>query len=358
MTCDLPPAAVLLAALSGLLLGGCGDTPQTLTPPTLVEVEVFTLDPAREDGGFAAQVTARSGAPVAFQVSGRVDEWLVDTGDQVAAGEVLARIDPRDLQQERDAVSQRLVAARSAQERSERELRRLEDLGVDRFASATELDNARNAATAAGASVRELTAQLALADNRLAYATLRATTAGVITERFVDVDHVVTAGTPAFDLARLDALEVTAWIPETRIGEFQIGQMVNVALWAMPEASFSATVREVAPRADSASRAFRIRATLPPDPRLRLGLSGRLSRTGSAPPTGSVPAGSVRFDAAEQPHVLIVADGRIDRRRITLGQLRDNRLTVVSGLEPGDQVVVLGARELDPGQEVHVQRAP
>ena len=338
-------------------LGGCDQDHRAVTAPPLVEVETFSESAAIRSTRYAAEVTARFSAPLAFQVGGRVIERRADTGDRVAAGELLARIDPRDLENDLDAVQQQLTAARSELERSRRELVRLENLGEGRFASVTALDNARNLATAAAARVRELEARLALARNRLGYSELRSTVDGTVTARLIDVNQVVAAGEPAFAIARLDTLEATAWIPEQQIHGFEPGEAVAVALWAFPQERFVARIREIAPQAEAASRSFRIRAALPTDPRLRLGQTGSLALPLKVDPTGSVPVASVRRDDAQQPFVLVVVDGVLAQRSVELGGVVDNRFQVHAGLVTGDQVVVLGATELAPGQHVRVHPA-
>ena len=358
MPARLSIATVPLCLLLSASLGGCDRHSAPTVPPTLVEVDIFTTRDVRHDREFPAEITARDTAPLAFLVGGRITERLVDTGDAVHADQVLARVDPRDLQASVDAAREQLAAARSERERADRELRRLENLGEGRFASATALDGARNSANAAAARTAELEARLSVARNQLGYGELRASTNGVITARLADAGQVVMAGAPVFEIARLDHLEATAWIPETRIGEVQLGDGAALSAWAMPLERFPGPIREIAPRAEPAARTFRIRVSLPPDPRLRLGLTGTLSLPDNAAPAGSVPAASVLDIGEQNPAVFVVDDqGLVERRPVTPGELVGNRLTIRSGLAPGEQVVVLGARQLEPGQRVRVHQA-
>lgn len=310
--------------------------------------------PTAADGQqrYAARIEARHESVLAFEVGGRIKTRLVDVGDTVATGAVLARLDDSDLRLRERDLAARLAASRAQRADAAAALRRAADLRPKGFVSQAELDRATYHDQAMAAQVEALTAQLGLARRELAYATLVAPSAGVLTGRSVEAGQVVGAGQPAFTLARLGELEAVFDLPEQRRAD--LPPTVRATLWAQPERPITARVREVAPQAADGSRTYRVRATLLATDGVTpgLGMSATVELPGTAPLL-AVPTSAVLKQDDGQPAVWVIdGDRTVHLRPVTLGTVQGDQATIAAGLTVGDWVVTAGVHDLHDGQAV------
>ncbi|WP_448509020.1 efflux RND transporter periplasmic adaptor subunit [Immundisolibacter sp.] len=310
--------------------------------------------PTAADGQqrYAARIEARHESVLAFEVGGRIKTRLVDVGDTVATGAVLARLDDSDLRLRERDLAARLAASRAERADAAAALRRASDLRPKGFVSQADLDRATYRDQATAAQVEALTAQLALARRELTYATLTAPFAGVITARSVEAGQVVRTGQAAFTLARPDELEVVFDLPEQRRAD--LPPTVEVTLWTQPDRPITASVREVAPQAADGSRTYRVRATLAATAGVTpgLGMSATVGLVGTAPLL-AVPTSAVLTRDDGQPAVwVIAADNTVHLRPVTLGAVQADQATIAAGLAAGEWVVTAGVHDLHDGQAV------
>ncbi len=337
----------------GLLLAGCSRQEAPPAPPRLVRaVQVPATGAAISQHRYAARIEARREAVLAFEVGGRVNARLIDVGDTVAAGAVLARLDESDLRLRERDLAARLAASRAEHGDAAMALRRATDLRPKGFVSQADLDRATYRDQVTAAQVEALTAQLGLARRELAYATLTAPSAGVITARSVEAGQVVSAGQAAFTLARLDELEVVFDLPEQRRAD--LPPTVEARLWTQPDRPITARVREVAPQAADGSRTYRVRATLTAADSVAptLGMSATVDIAGRAT-LPAIPVGAVVKRDDSQPAVWVIdSNGTVRLSPVTLGPVRGDQVSIAGGLGAGDWVVTAGVHDLRDGQPV------
>lgn len=315
-------------------------------------VQVPAAGDAISQQRYAARIEARHESVLAFEVGGRIDARLADVGDAVATGAVLARLDDSDLRLRERDLAARLAASAAERADAAAGLRRATDLRPKGFVSQADLDRATYRDQATAAQVQALTAQLTLARRELAYATLTAPSAGVITARSVEAGQVVSAGQAAFTLARPDELEAVFDLPEQRRAD--LPQTVAVTLWTQPDRPLTARVREVAPQAADGSRTYRVRAALLATEGVTpgLGMSANVELGGAAPLL-EVPASAVLKQDSGQPAVWVIDAGRTVRLHpVTLGPVQGDQATIAAGLAVGDWVVTAGVHDLHDGQAV------
>lgn len=341
-------------ALAGcVLLAACSRQESSAPPPRPVRaVQVPTTGDLIGQQRYAARIEARHETILAFEVGGRVKDRLVDVGDAVAAGAVLARLDDGDLRLRERDLAARLAASRAERADAATALRRAAELRPKGFVSQADLDRATYRDQAAAAQVEALVAQHALAGRELAYSTLKAPSAGLITARTIEAGQVVSAGQPAFMLADPDELEVVFDLPEPRLAA--LPQTVEVTLWTQPDRPVTARVREVAPQAAEGSRTYRVRATLAATEGVKpaLGMSASVGVAGSAPLL-ALPASAVLKQDDDRPAVWVIdADHTVHLRPVTLGPVQGDQATVAGGLAAGDWVVTAGVHDLRDGQSV------
>jgi len=248
MPCPLPirePAIVASLALSLLSLAGCGDpapaedaAPRTVTAVAAPPLHPVAVAPSLELPGV---VEARTRIELAFRVTGFVERFLVDEGDRVEQGQVLAELDRSDLLHERAAAraSARRAAAQAAE--ADRTLARQEELFARESTSRQALDRAGSQAEMALAEAAEARARARLADERVAKAVLRAPVSGVVEARLVDAHELATAQRPVLVLTELDPLVVRASVADQQLGELARGAPAHVTSPLWPGRTFTAS---------------------------------------------------------------------------------------------------------------------
>ncbi|MBR3050394.1 MAG: efflux RND transporter periplasmic adaptor subunit, partial [Selenomonadaceae bacterium] len=192
-------------------------------------------------------------------------------------------------------------------------------------------------------------AQARQSQNALEYTTLTANADGVISEVQAEVGQVVAAGQSVLTLVQTNEFEVVANIPENKISSVQIGQRVSISFWANDE-NVIGTVREISPMADSASRTFTVKISLPEVPNVQLGMTANVSIREVSSGAIILPLSAI-YQTGDAAQVWLVEGGKVLLKKIEVTAFDDNKVQV-RGLKAGDTVVVAGVQKLHDGQEV------
>ncbi|MBL8771068.1 MAG: efflux RND transporter periplasmic adaptor subunit [Phenylobacterium sp.] len=273
-------------------------------------------------------------ARIAPVVTAPIRRVLVEEGQAVRAGQPLAELEdgPQEgsaLQLEAQAGLARAVAARQA---------RLQAAG---FGARAVYEDAQAQARAADAAARSARARLA--DYRLT-----APFAGHVIRRDAEPGDLASVGRPMFVVADTATLRITADIDERDVGRLAVGQDAVVRSDSFPGRTFAARIAEVTPQGDSAGRTFRARLALPAGSALRPGMTVESNLvTGRRERAVLAPASAVRDGG-----VWIIEDGRARRRAVQTGAQGPERTEIVSGLKPGDRVIVSPPEGLKDGARV------
>ena len=346
--------------LTSVLLSGCREKaePAAAQPRTVLALTV-ALGEGFNQAEYSGEVKPRHETALAFRVGGKLLTRLVDVGDRVVAGQLLARLDAADLALSSSGADANLAAAAAERSFARAEAARYRDLRAQQFVSQALLDAKETALKAAEERHRALAAQSSLAGNQRGYSELRADAAGVVAVVLAEAGQVVAAGQPVFRLARTDEKEVLIAVPENRVTELSKAGDLTVTLWAAPDKRYRGRVREIAPQADAVTRTYAARVSiLNADAEVRLGQTARvlLGKTaGVATAATLIPLGSV-FQKGKQPAVwLISEDGHVQLHPVTVAAWREDGVEVSGGLEAGDRIVAAGAHKLVDGEAVRVE---
>ncbi|MFZ5655551.1 MAG: efflux RND transporter periplasmic adaptor subunit [Pseudomonadota bacterium] len=336
-----------------LLLAACAREQAPPPRPRPVMVVRPGVAPGVADA-YAGEIRAREESTLAFRVGGALVERRVDVGDRVRRGELLAVLDPGDLQAQARAAQARLVAAEAQLRRARADQARLATLGRDQLVSRSAVDAQNAAAAAAQGEVNAAHAALVVARNQAAYTQLRAPRDGVIAARQAEAGQVVAAGQPVFQLAADGGREVAFAVAENAVRAIRPGQAVQVELWSRPGLRLPARVREVAPAADPATRTYAVRAALGDGAAgVDLGQSARVYLDGAAAGPLAVPLAAVqRGPAGPSVFVLDPKTSTLRLRPVRTGPFGSERVPVLSGLSSSDWVVAAGAHLLREGMKV------
>ncbi|RUP08240.1 MAG: efflux RND transporter periplasmic adaptor subunit [Hyphomicrobium sp.] len=349
------PILLGTVALAGLL-AGCKEEvpPQATVQP--VQVMSVALAPAAPAWSYVGTIRPRYESDLGFRVGGKIVSRLVDVGDSVEPGRSLSKLDTTDFELSLEAQKSELSAARASLVEAKAALARYETLFQEGHVAQAALDQRNSAAAEAQSRVEKGERNVALAENQLSYAELKADHAGIISMIPVEVGQVVTAGQTVMRLARLDTLEVEADVPENMIGRVKSAR-AEAEIWGDGAKHIPATLREVSPEADATSRTYRVRFALPSDTTaLSIGRTATIHLAGAG--SGDVarlPLSAVSNDGKGSFVWVVAASGdRAEQKRVELAGFEQDRVLVNSGLLDGDRVVTLGVHMLDADKPIRI----
>jgi HlyD family secretion protein len=309
----------------------------------------------------------------------RIAEILVDVGDRVEQGQVLARLDSRMLQTQLAQnnatiarteamlaqVKMSIAEAQANEAESAIALKRTQTLDATGTTSAaqlltreTEAKVAAAKSAAAEANLRIAEADYALAqalrsevELKIAHTELKAPAAGTISRRSARLGAVASmTGEPLFRLIRNSEIEFDAEVPETVLPRIEPGQKVDVWLAGVGEA-IDGRVRRVDPTVDNTSRLGRVPITLSPHPALRVGIFANGNITVGGRQAVTVPLSAVLF-SKDGAYVELVTNNVVEIRSVKTGIKRGNSIEIVSGLTEGQEVVARAAAFLKAGDRI------
>ncbi len=320
-----------------------------------VRVQAVVFAPQRQAVTYAGTVQARVQASLGFRVAGKVTERLVDAGQAVRAGQVLARLDRADAVLSVESAEQAVLSAGAEATNARAEFQRYQRLGRGSPAFvASEFDKRQAVLDGAQARLAQAQRQLGLARDQLGYTVLSADADGVVTGLSLEAGQVVAAGQTVLTLAHAAETEIAVDVPENRLELVRGAGAVTVRLWARPDTVLSGRVREVGALADPASRTFAVRVSVPDGPGLGLGQGlGMTAAVSFSRETGevvaSLPASAVvSVDGAPSVWVLDPGSRRAVAHRVQVsGWSGDGLVAVTGGVAQGAQVVTAGAALLD-----------
>jgi RND family efflux transporter MFP subunit len=331
------------AALALLGAAGCHQPPAP-PPPENLPAATVKVQPVAARVYVATEevvgtVRPKLRATISPKISGRVEDLLVAPGQTVTQGQLLVRIDAREIQA-------RLLQAQAVRVQAEADLKRMQRLVADGTAPQAELDRATMQAGVAAANVQEI-------ETMLSYAKVTAPFNGLITRKLADVGDLAAPGTPLLEMEDPHLLRLEADVPEALIDRVKLGDRLRVHISTLPN-PLEGVVGEMDPVADAGSRTFRVKLDLPPTPGLRSGLFGRAAVPVGQTTTLRVPA-SALVVRGQMEMVFVAAHGKAHLRLVKTGKRLDGEVELVSGVRTNEIVVVEGALQLVDGQPLTVR---
>jgi RND family efflux transporter MFP subunit len=333
---------ISLAALAAsLILMGCHKAKPPLAdtlPVVPVRVEAIELKPHVATENVVGTVRPKLQSAIEAKVSGQIDKMLVLPGQQVKAGDILVQLSVGELQAKLDE-------ALASKKQAETDLQRYSTLIQQRVVSQQDFDTVQTRARIARAAVIE-------AQTNVAYATITAPFSGVITRKLADVGDLAAPGKPLVELEDTKSLRLEADVPEAIIGRVRMGAKFMVRIEAQPN-EMEGVVSEIAPAGDPNSRTFLVKLDLPQSDELRAGQFGRVA----------IPVGEIEVLRApvcavilrgEMELVFVVANKHAQLRLVKTGKQVGDEIELVSGVDPGERVVVEGNQHLVDGQPVNI----
>lgn len=353
--------ALMAAAVAGCNSEAANDGQQAGTTLQPVEAISVAFQERARSWSYVGTLQPRYETGLGFRVGGKVLERLVDIGQTVTAGQVIARLDPVDYELSVAAQEADLAAATMSRKEADAALGRYQILVEQGHVSKAALDQKASAAGESAGRVERATKSLELARNQLAYATLIADQPGIVTSIGFERGQVVAAGQIVAKVARLDAVEAEVAIPENQIEDVRSAR-AEVELWQGGGTRLSAVLREVSPQADSVSRTYRARFSISGlyDPAFGRTATVHLE-SGPQGQVAALPLSAVMNDGSGAKVWVLSADKtRAVPLVVDVRAVEKDRVFVTAPFKPGDLVIALGVHMLDPDKPVRLveQRQP
>lgn len=339
---------ILLFLSVSVAVTSCGNSNADSTDESVVH-NVFVISPeeigASSERSFAAVVEEARTISTGFKTAGQIERILVDEGDYVRAGQLLAVLDTVDY-----ALGVRQLRVQHAQMGDEMERR------AKLYAAGSMSDNDYEKARA---GYEQLGLQLALNENKLRYCRLYAPSSGYITKRNFEPAEMVDAGTPVFELMDNSHLEVVVDLPvsEYMRRENFIGFTGRTSL--QPDDVFALNMMSLTPRADN-NQLYQLRLSLPAGSHVSLtpgmNLTVDIATAGTDDRAVVLPARAL-FDRDGVSHVWVYEPESSTVRAVAVTATRgatDDTMLVTSGLTGNEQVVRAGVHHLTDGEKVNV----
>ncbi len=348
--------ALILAVLTAL--SACKGEPKVVEDAVRpVKVAVVGQAQAQRQLTYSGVVRPRIESAVGFRVAGKIVERLVNVGDRVEVGAVIARLDDTDLRLAASSARAAIASAQTRRDVASDNFERARVLLPKGFIAKAVFDARKNEMDAAVAALETAEAQLRQAINAVRYTTLAADKAGIVTAVMAEPGQVVNAGTPVVALAEAGETEIAIAVPEQDVGRLAVGQPIEVTLWAGPQSALEGRIREISAQADPASRTYAVRATVRnPPPAMRLGMTASVAINVQDPAESVVVPLTALTEIDGNAVVFIVepASRAVRKTQVTVGGTAPDGMRIADGLQAGDIVVTAGVQFLRDGMRVRL----
>lgn len=334
---------LLLLWMQGILGGGkippgeVASGQKALEEPYAVDVAQRTTQVRWEEA--VGTVEAKREVIISPRIMGTLLDLPVNAGESVVEGQLLCRLDDRDIRARQGQARSAVTAAESEYERASKDYQRFERLLKDQAVTQQQFETVRAVYQGAEARLRGARDALKEAEVSLGYTVIRSPVAGYVVEKHMEVGDMAAPGRPVVTVQEEGDLRLEAAVREGLVGSLVLGDSLRVRVDAL-EMELSGTLVEKVPVADPRTRSFLVKVSLPQQPGLRSGMFGRLFI-----PTGSVTPLTVSSRAVEsigqiQQVWVLSEEGSPQRRYVRTGRIYDDRVEILSGLQEGERVIV------------------
>jgi len=314
--------------------------PATEAPPVNVTVMTVTAEPQLADTfDLPAVVEPNRIVTIASEVSGRIERIPLEEGSRVKVGDLLIKLNT-------DLIRPEFESAKAQVERDQIEFDRMTNLTKENAATQRDLDNATSQLAISKARLEGIRA-------RLERTSIFAPTSGVLNDLLVEEGEYVDPGNPVAQVVDTDTVKVVVEIPERDVAFFSIGSKAEII--ANTKESLAGTITFISELADPRTRSTRMEITLNNERRLlrsgqivKVCLTRRILKDAVLIPLLAV------IPMEDSKAVYVVNSSQAKRREVELGIFKGDQVQVISGLEPGDKLIIAGHRFVAPGQKVNI----
>jgi RND family efflux transporter MFP subunit len=338
------------------LLAACHDKQETGADIRPVRTAVVGNGMYGDNLTYTGEIRARHESDLGFQVAGKLIVRPAEVGASVTVGTVLAQLDPADEKVAMGSAQSAVSAAQAEVARAASEEASYRHLLERGLTTRTAYIAQQTATKTAQSRLQQAEADLDLRHRQLNYTTLRADRAGLITRVSADVGAVLAQGQAVVTLAEPSELDVVFDAADTQVDAVRNSKTVAAALLSARDKPLVAYVREVSPSADPITRTYRVKCTLPGQPRgWRLGLNAIVTlEAGHAAQGIRIPSTALYEKDRKSAVWIVKVDQTIELRPIVVARYDTDSVEVSSGLRSGERIVTAGVHKLLVGQKVRL----
>ncbi|MCP4604991.1 MAG: efflux RND transporter periplasmic adaptor subunit [Proteobacteria bacterium] len=307
-----------------------------------INVQVEKLSPTTLTEYVVANGVTKAIREVTYsaEIPGKIEYLSADLGDRIRRGQVLARIDFKTLKAQASQVEARYNLAKTTHGR-------LAALKGDEIVSQQSIDEAQS-------RMISDEAQLSIAEANLAKSVVRSSYGGIVSAKYVEKAEYVGPGTRIYDVIDYRTIIVEARLAETQVASITRGAKVAVDISALKE-QFEGTVETIIPTADRDSKTFTSRIRIKnPDLKILVGMSATVRVAARTHNDVIVASQSSVIEESGRRSVFVAASGVAKKRKVQLGAIDGDRVVLASGVASGDELIVLGQRDLIDGQPIRI----
>ncbi len=336
-------ARALLLLAGALAAAGCG-AEATAPPAPGSPVAARTAVAEIEDAALLDQATGTvepwARVSPGTKILGRVEQVTVREGDRVTRGQLLARLERRDLEASAAQARAAVAIAEAGLDNADAQHRRMGDLHARGSVTDKNLEDARTAFRVAEAGLARAQADLEAARVALEYAEIRAPITGWVAARLVEAGDMVHPGDPLFRLDDLARVKISVALPESGLAGLAPGDPAEVRVDAA-QTSVPATLDRILPAGDPQSRTFEVQFVLPnAEGTLKSGMFARVAFARGSRQALLVPSAALVRRGQLLGLFVVDGDGRARLRWIRAGQEAGERTEILSGLDAGQRYLV------------------
>jgi membrane fusion protein, multidrug efflux system len=336
------------------LLSACEKAPEIVPAPKPALVAMVGKTENSDAMILVGEVKSRYESNQSFRISGKIIERKVDVGSNVKKGQLLARLDAADTRLSAAAAQADVNAAETSYVLAKAEVERQRQLLNKKFISESALDKYEAELKTSAARVNQAKAQAAVSGNQARYTSLVADRDGVVTQIQAEPGQVVEPGVMIAQIVDIKQIEVLVAVPESRMTGLKVGDDVTVKLWADRQKTYAGKVREIAPAASSATRAFDVRVSIiDTDEAIKLGMTAgvRFAKRDEAQQIVIPTAALTQLNG--KTNVWVIDKNNIaNPREVIAGQFSENGTPITSGLKSDEVIAIAGVHTLIKGQKV------
>ncbi|GAA6151757.1 efflux RND transporter periplasmic adaptor subunit [Pseudoteredinibacter isoporae] len=362
-TLPIKRSGIALAALAFIV--GCSEKVDRQEPVPPKAIKYFSV--GEESSGSVRKVTGivepSDKTDLSFRVDGKVSNVLVKQGDLVSKDQVLAELDPKDYRTSLSSAQAQLNQARAEQQNSTAELKRNMQLFAKRLVAQATIDKLQAAADSANSQVKVAEDRVQDARRKLERTKLRAPFAGTINTRTLEPFQSVQSGSTVFQLQGDTGFKIKVPAAESMMPYIEYGQLVSADFPAVQGLNLEGQVSSIGSQVEAGS-SFPVKIQLDGDTTaIRAGMTANVTfsfrpESQDAPiymiPVAALSESNIHKDDNRFAGVLLFnpTTSKLEKREVELGDLRDNSVEVLNGLQQGDKIASAGLPFLFAGQEV------
>lgn len=352
---------ILIISILALVISACGKKEQEYRYDMAVRPVVYKIAKKTDENipkNYVGVIKSQALSSLSFRVSGTIEKRMAQLGDHVKKGDILAELDPTEYKVNYQKALAELEKGRAGYTEARSSYERAQALYLENSISKASYDNAVASYRSAAATMNALKNSVDLAKIQLGYTKLKAPAEGTIGEVKSEVNQSVDPQTPVFILNTSGDKTVEFNVSESAVPTLKEGEKVLVTIDFIPGALITGKITNIGTVSNEFGNTYPVKAKLEDVPEnVRVGMTANVLLESKEKENITVPFEAILKDSENRPYVYIITDindgiGHTARRVIKTGEINQNGIEILDGIQSGEYIVVKGVSQIQNAQEV------